>query len=807
MASTTYRFGEFRLDVGRRQLWRGLQEVPLHRKAFDCIVYLIEHRERAVERNELFAAVWGDVQLSDGVLHQSIFEARRALRDNGREQRFIETVRAFGYRWAVPVVAEEAAAAPNPRAADTRRSDRPEADLVAPSGVMAVNGPRQDARRGGGLVRLGIAFAAVIALTGGAAYLWRGGYADAGAAPAELESSARVALLLPVTTATGDGDAWMRLGLMDLIAERLRAAGQPMVPSDTVIASLGGHSSDPGPEELRELAATTGARLVLAARVERSGAGWRVSLRSLAGVEPPLAARGEAGDVIKAARAAADRLARARGLMPAPERRAEPGLEPLLRRVEAAILAGEPDAARALIETADSRLQRHPAIRFNLARLSRLRHDLDGARAAYQALLTDTAVAEEPLLRLRILHCLGEIHLFRGDFAAASSVLHEAEQLLVQGATSATGGRIYATLGKVELFRGALDAARPYFAQARVALQGTGDATGLADLDNHLGVLEALDERYAEAVPRFEKAASQAAAMHDWGSELANRANLLYGHVALLDPGAAQAVESRVNELLAQVPNPWIRAWANLTQAYLLRHTGRLRAAEGVLDGVLRATEAVADLDLARQRALVLAAEMALEVGNTARAAELASEVVAGVPPNHALMAEERGRASLIAVRADLARDRKAAAAEKAVALGEWADLQTALAPRIYAALARAELAAARGEQEIARTSFESALALADTRGTPLRLLQVAQTYVPWLLAEGPHRSPDPARALVVADRLAAYADRHYESALLQLRVTHATALPAAWRVALARTRAMAGEREVPDDLRATPFG
>lgn len=72
MTSSVYRFGEFRLDPASRRLWRPDKELATPRKVFDCIANLLEHRDRAVERDELLKAIWGEVHVSEGVLGQAI---------------------------------------------------------------------------------------------------------------------------------------------------------------------------------------------------------------------------------------------------------------------------------------------------------------------------------------------------------------------------------------------------------------------------------------------------------------------------------------------------------------------------------------------------------------------------------------------------------------------------------------------------------------------------------------------------------------------------------------------------------------
>ncbi|MCR6702965.1 MAG: winged helix-turn-helix domain-containing protein [Dokdonella sp.] len=109
MAAPIHRFADLRLDPATRTLWRGDAPVPVPPKALDCIGYLIEHRDRAVGRDELIAAVWGKVDISDNALGQAILQARRAL---GAHAEAIRTVPRYGYHWQLPLLAEPAADTP-----------------------------------------------------------------------------------------------------------------------------------------------------------------------------------------------------------------------------------------------------------------------------------------------------------------------------------------------------------------------------------------------------------------------------------------------------------------------------------------------------------------------------------------------------------------------------------------------------------------------------------------------------------------------------------------------------------------------
>lgn len=101
-----YRFGDFLLSSTRRQLLQGVHEIPLIPRYFDLLVLLIERRNEAVHRRDIFDSVWSDVVVSDGALSQAVRTLRRVLGDDPREPRFLRTVSRHGYQFVFPDVAE-----------------------------------------------------------------------------------------------------------------------------------------------------------------------------------------------------------------------------------------------------------------------------------------------------------------------------------------------------------------------------------------------------------------------------------------------------------------------------------------------------------------------------------------------------------------------------------------------------------------------------------------------------------------------------------------------------------------------------
>ena len=101
-------FGGYRFDVGTGRLWSGAREIRLTPKASDVLKQLVLHAGELVSKEDLFATVWSGTAVSDDALTSCIQELRRALEDDSKQPRFIETRHRRGYRF----VAQLSEAAP-----------------------------------------------------------------------------------------------------------------------------------------------------------------------------------------------------------------------------------------------------------------------------------------------------------------------------------------------------------------------------------------------------------------------------------------------------------------------------------------------------------------------------------------------------------------------------------------------------------------------------------------------------------------------------------------------------------------------
>lgn len=108
-----YRFGAFELDLDAYALTRAGVGLPLRRKAFDVLQFLIEHRERVVTKTELLDAIWTDSQVAEVAVPWTVCHARRVLGQTPADKSPIETVHGRGYRFVAEVESISARAIPS----------------------------------------------------------------------------------------------------------------------------------------------------------------------------------------------------------------------------------------------------------------------------------------------------------------------------------------------------------------------------------------------------------------------------------------------------------------------------------------------------------------------------------------------------------------------------------------------------------------------------------------------------------------------------------------------------------------------
>ena len=180
--------GEVRV-MGRELIVEGRLQF-IEPRPFDVLVYLLQHRDRVVSKDELLDVLWHGEVVSVGVIARAVMKVRQAIGDNDKEGTLIRTVHRAGYRFVGKVEV----------------GDMPETPPLA---------PRQAALQP--------------------------------TLPARAEDGRTLTLaLLPFRNATGAAELdWIELGLMSMVARSLSADHRLALASTaSVLTALAGEPAD-----------------------------------------------------------------------------------------------------------------------------------------------------------------------------------------------------------------------------------------------------------------------------------------------------------------------------------------------------------------------------------------------------------------------------------------------------------------------------------------------------------------------------------------------------------------------------------
>lgn len=770
MIARVLRFADCSIDLAARELRRSGERVALSPKVFDCLAYLIEHRDRAVGHDELIAAVLGKVDVGDNVLRQIMRRLRSAVGDNGNEQRILRTVAGFGYHFVAELTADDAAA-------------------VEAMPASAAPGIPTARRR-----RAGWAVGALAALLGLAVILHFGrnrtSVPPTEATPAVAMADAAV---LPVETAAAESWAWVRLGLMDMIASRLHAGGLTVVPTESVSALPRDKPAKELATAVRKLAP---ARYLVMPSAEQSGHAWvvRLHLDAADGNHRDVEARD--ADVTAAGRLAVDQMLILLGRQPSTQTNTPALLDELVARVRAAVLTQNLDTARKLIESAPAELQRTPELRYSAATIEYGSGRLETAYRLFESLAKETSAESDPVLRGRLLNGMALISTDLGESARAVGYLQEAIDLLGGQQEPRLLGSAYNTRGIAHSAIGRYDEASADYAQARLAFGIAGDARGLVTVDLNEGILTAIRNQPAAALPLLESAVKRAEPLGDLTGLALAASYITEIHLMLLDPAQALAAYDRATLKLEGLRDPVTRNNLDYAGASALQANGRLADARARFEALVRGAD-VANGNAMKPVVRSQQAKFELSLGRPQSALNFAREAVEAI----SLPSDARVRADawLTATRAQRDLEAGAEAEAEVKRFSAWAGTTNDPLVSLHARLAEAEQQWSRSHRE-AIPLYEDAMRTALGLGVPAYIGMVVNSYGNALLVEG-----DLNRASPVIGQIARWGDRDFACALTLVRFYRELGQREAWEKALQHARALAGERPIPAAIAVPP--
>lgn len=765
-----YRFDNFQLDPLARELRRNDEPIELAASAFDCLVYLVEHRERPVGKDELISAVWGRTDVSDNLLAQTIVRLRRALGDAGNEQRCIKTMPRVGYRWALDTHVVRPPASEATLAATVRH----DADTGGRRKVMPI-------RRSLWITLLGtLALALVYA-----------GWQMSGtkAVKANFQFNQSAAVVLPVEVVAPDDWNWLHLGMMDLIATRLRDAKVPTESSQEVLALLK-DTDDASGARLSSFA------LVVHVRAELSGDHWRVDLDAKSKDGRTWKAEASGSDVLAVARTASDVLlaqlgytSRSSGLS-----LTVGTVQEYLQRIDAARLAGQPQTARELIDNAPPDVRNHHEIAYFRASLECDEGHADACQQQLEALLKQLPDKQEGVLRGEILTVLGTIHSNRREWAQAASALDQAVHVLQGEKNFGALATAYLSRGYLNQNLWKLEEATADLGRARVNYSLAGELVGVAKSDFAMGVLALRRSQPDAAATLLQHAYDQFVSMGMRSMLPSTLDALAYAQQMLL----------KFSDELATTDHFWpldekakdfgfvgddMRRELSSVRATALADNGRTVEAKALFERVLNDTGAEKEPGLHAQVSKSLA-RLALDSGDNDSAATLAADAMTPALEED----DQRDYADVWLVRiAALQRAGKLDQARQQItAMLAW----EARLPvkndwtHIYVIRAQAAQAWIDGHRDQAIEQLKLAMNLADKLGVPEVIVSVGQAYALTLLDTG-HVD----QAVAISGRLSAWSATDWRAAWVEARVYQALGQADSWQKSRNTAQQLAGDR------------
>ena len=95
-----FAFGDVRIRLRGRQVFRAGREVRLTRKEFDLLRYLVEHRGEVITRDRLLDEVWGyDQYPTTRTVDTHVLRLRQKFEEDPEHPRHIVTAHGQGYRF------------------------------------------------------------------------------------------------------------------------------------------------------------------------------------------------------------------------------------------------------------------------------------------------------------------------------------------------------------------------------------------------------------------------------------------------------------------------------------------------------------------------------------------------------------------------------------------------------------------------------------------------------------------------------------------------------------------------------------
>jgi DNA-binding winged helix-turn-helix (wHTH) protein/TolB-like protein len=224
-ACIIFEFDDVRAEPHTFTIYKSGTPLLLEPKTFLLLLFLLENRERVIEKREILDVIWKDTIVTENALTREIGKLRKSLGDDPKAPKYIQTVHTRGYRFIAAVEMVDATAEEQ-LPADNDRPSVPRRRLPAWVSAKAL-----------------LVLAAIVALL--ATLFLRRNMAAAKAWEATSAPS-RLAVLPFQSLGAGPNDKYVGLAMADALITKLSGSPRLVVrPTSTVL-----HYADPRQDSL-----------------------------------------------------------------------------------------------------------------------------------------------------------------------------------------------------------------------------------------------------------------------------------------------------------------------------------------------------------------------------------------------------------------------------------------------------------------------------------------------------------------------------------------------------------------------------
>ena len=484
-----FRFGPYELDEAGRELRRNGERVETEPKSFDLLLYLLQNRDRAVDKDELQTRLWPRSMVTEASLTRCVMKARRAVGDDADRQSVIRTLHSQGYRF-VAVIDET-----SERASGSPLEDFSQTLTMA---AQRIRKPRSK--------HYLFAAAVLLVLAIGVGLLM---LRDP---PPHLASG--VVAVLPVDNRVDDKHLeWVRVGLMSLLTRMLEDAGIDVAPEQAVLRIVGDTDvgEAPSDEWMARIRLEADADVVLNTTLDLAGGLYRLAAivtygdgrrtrRVIVGDSPAeLAAdmaRVIAGIVSGDGTESSGRFAKVS---------ADPFVNEMYARALDLEMQGRYEDARTLFQVAANEEPDLFFLRYEIALCTRDLREWESAEAQFQALYAEASAGDDPRALIVTLNSHGVMELNRNDTDAAEPRFLEALEVAGGKRFADERAALHTDLALVAGRRGDTALAKDHYDQALEAFEEAGREPSPNFDNNYAGLLIDLGD-FATAQKYSERA-------------------------------------------------------------------------------------------------------------------------------------------------------------------------------------------------------------------------------------------------------------------------------------------------------------